>query len=260
MNKDENLTPALEARLGTEVGFLSVTKPQNYTQHYEVAAWSTQLRSDVGTFPVILQLHPLFPYHLVLRAQLPATVVSSYTQALFGGVAIGTDPQGDKHRDVGKRDAFGMSIPFAEAAAKIVGSVDHEVRWVLNEDVAAMSEDYLRACFKTARTWASRVDRIFDQMAAGVEVDPEDQYLLSKDEDSRLSSLSFAHERVAKTAKLLRELIGRFGARNNYPQNYSREHADAYIKGLCHSCYKSYLPGFVSRHAEDCTMKEELSE
>ncbi len=256
MNKDENLTSALEARLGSEVGFVSVTKPQDYTRQYEFAAWSTKLRSDVGTFPIRLQLSPYTPYHPVLCASLPATIVWSYTQSHFGGVPIGDSPQGKDHPDarMKKRDAFGISIPYVKAACKGVGSVDHEVRWVLDEDVQAMTEEYLRACLRSARAWAARVDGIFDTIAAGAEIRPEDRYLLSREESSRLSSIGYAHERVTEYARYLVDLDGevRFGARKSYPQNYDRAHADKYIEGLCRKCYHPYLVQFGSAHAKDC--------
>lgn len=82
------------------VGTVTITGPALHHVTYETAAWRSTVALDPGTYDVVATN----PHTYVeLHAIVPGTVIYAYLPSLFGGVAFGSEPQGDKHRDVGRR-------------------------------------------------------------------------------------------------------------------------------------------------------------
>lgn len=86
------------------VGTVTIGEDQHDTQSYEVAAWHTHYQLTPGEYVVrAAQMdHTHKPGLVTFWATVPGTVVDSYTPSLLGGVPVGSEPQGENHRDVGR--------------------------------------------------------------------------------------------------------------------------------------------------------------
>lgn len=83
----------------TVVGTITVGEGETHRETYEVAAWNT----DIALTPGVYEVTASAPRSYVdFAARVPGVITESYTPALFGGVVVGTQPQGAKHRDVGQ--------------------------------------------------------------------------------------------------------------------------------------------------------------
>jgi hypothetical protein len=129
------------ALLDKRVGFVRITKPVEYTQHYEVACWYTKFLSDVGDFDVILRkpwdIRPYEP--LVVNAVVPATVTQCYTPSLFGGVVMGA---GNGDKEVGRRDTIPVMQSFADAVARKAHTISG-VEFIIDRDFIEAAEEYV---------------------------------------------------------------------------------------------------------------------
>lgn len=87
----------------TVVGTVTITGPRINHVTYQTAAWHSEVFLDPGTYELRLDKYGL-------RARIPGTYASVYTPSQFGGVNIGSQPQGLKHHDVGRRTE--MTVGF----------------------------------------------------------------------------------------------------------------------------------------------------
>jgi hypothetical protein len=125
--------------LGTLVGEVQVTTHIEHVDTYEYAAWYRQHKSDLGRFPLRLDIEtyryeraPMGIDKLFLSTTLPSTITGNDLGSRFGGVACGKTGYNDQ---VGQRDSFKKSWPIWEVFDK------HMFR--LYPDV---SDELLRVC------------------------------------------------------------------------------------------------------------------
>ena len=76
------------------IGWIILKKPYVKTLTYETAAWYSEVEIPAGRYPIIKKGSQII---------VPAigTWIYVWTPSLWGGVAIGGQPMGNKHRDVG---------------------------------------------------------------------------------------------------------------------------------------------------------------
>lgn len=210
---------ALADLIGKPVGFLSLTKPQTHRRTYEMAAWWTDLESEVGTFDLVLQREQFYPHRLKVVDKVPATVTAAYTQAHFVGMPIGNQPQQEKHRDVGRSDAFALERDLVEAVCEGGGSHDHEIRYVVAPELHTDVAVYAEAILEDALTYVAAVMEAYSAPGRTAV-------------NAGLSSVRYAHDSVAKAAEHLDRLkfVEEFDRDYSYASNYSRVAADAWIK------------------------------
>ena len=97
-------------------GAVFVPEGYEYTRRYETAAWYTILTTTEGRwYPVFAQPGPSGGWRTSyggwsLTARVQATITSEHTPSMFGGVAYGTQPQGEKHRNVGQEAEFHLTV------------------------------------------------------------------------------------------------------------------------------------------------------
>lgn len=215
--------------IGKEVGFVSVTKPQKHRRTYEFAAWWTDLESDVGTFPLVLERHPHAPYPLEVVAKLPARVIASYTQSHFGGMPYGEPVSPEKHADVGRRDNFVVRRDLVDAVGNGPSAYSDPIRFVVNRELWPLVEEL------TAAQMLDAAERVAAR-AAEFRADPADNW--------KAGGIRFAGKDAARFAEALeriREAIEFYSPKTDYArkiahQNLSREFVNAYIGRLCQEC------------------------
>lgn len=90
------------------VGAVHVPAGTKYTRRYETAAWYTEYETvEDGWYPVFARPHHLYgDVEWVASATVPVVCTSEYTPSLFGGVAVGSQPQGKQHRNVGSESTW----------------------------------------------------------------------------------------------------------------------------------------------------------
>lgn len=111
----------------TLVGTVVIPEGREYQRSYEVAAWWTKMALTPGVYDVHAAVRGGGGGMVTLGARVPGVIVSSYTVSLFGGVPFGTEPQYDKHRDVGRADEVVLTIPFDDVI--LAGDAGEELCW-----------------------------------------------------------------------------------------------------------------------------------
>lgn len=107
------------------IGFLVVPQAMVLRTQYEVAAWHSDMLVPAGRYPIFEGREARSGRESDRRwwgIKLPGTVVSAYTPSLLCGVAVGSSPQGEQHRDVGRADTH--SIYWDDFA---LGGVAHQL-------------------------------------------------------------------------------------------------------------------------------------
>lgn len=93
------------------VGTVTIAFGREHTRTYEVAAWWTK----VALTPGVYEVHARYEHGTTrLVAKVPGVITSSYTVSLFGGVPFGSEPQHEKHRDVGRADEIALHVAFED--------------------------------------------------------------------------------------------------------------------------------------------------
>ena len=89
-------------------GIVFVPKGTAYRRTYETAAWWTEMETVEDRW------YPVFASYSInrwrLTAIVDAVITAEYTPSLYGGVPIGSQPQGKDHRNVGKSDQFPLNM------------------------------------------------------------------------------------------------------------------------------------------------------
>lgn len=102
----------MNGRPATKVycGAVFVPKGYEHTRHYETAAWYTILTTTEDRwYPVFASRHHVYD-KWELTARVDAVIASEHTPSMFGGVAYGSQPQGENHRNVGREDEFHLTV------------------------------------------------------------------------------------------------------------------------------------------------------
>jgi hypothetical protein len=90
------------------VGWVDVPHDIVHRRSYEVAAWYTMLEVKAGRYPLRrMQAQGGVPYWAV---QAPGVIVSAYMASMYGGVAMGSSPQGEEHGSVGRHDEVTLAV------------------------------------------------------------------------------------------------------------------------------------------------------
>ncbi len=107
------------------IGTYQLSKDREYNESYEVAAWWSKLLVKAGDYEITTNGYYAF-------VKLPGVIVSKYTPGLYGGVAFGSTPQYEKHKDVGNESSH-MVMPYLYSAAELFA--DPDSNWIPNDNV-----------------------------------------------------------------------------------------------------------------------------
>lgn len=225
------VTNSLDQFIGKEIGFVSVTVPQEHERRYEMPAWWTKMLSVIGVFPLILRRAEHYPHALTVSVRLPARVTSAYTQGHFGGVPFGTAPQGTEHKDVGREDEFTITRDLIDVVAQGAGAYQDPIRFVVDRALRPLVEALAETKLREAVTEIVMTSMAYEKARA----EGLDESGLAS-QDWKLSSLRFAAERAGEFARRLAEIRRTTKFYADYPdlaeKNLTRAFVEKYIEGL----------------------------
>ncbi len=102
----------------TVIGTVDIGEGEEFQQTYETAAWHTEVALTPGTYDVIAT-NPRS--YVGFHVRVPGVVTSSFLPALFGGVPVGSSPQGERHPDVGKEREIVKGVGIDQITLNEVG-------------------------------------------------------------------------------------------------------------------------------------------
>lgn len=94
------------------IGTYTLAEPITVRNSFEVAAWWSDVLLEPGTYEVTANGY--YAFYTV-----PGTIVSEYTPSLFGGVAVGSQPQYEQHRSVGQSSSHHVQTYLYELAGSL---------------------------------------------------------------------------------------------------------------------------------------------
>lgn len=145
-------------------GYVHVPAETEHRRNYEVAAWYTDMETvEDRWYPVFASRQHTFPYEYELFTEVEAVVTRACTVSLFGGVAVGSTPQHENHKDVGTGDAFNFRVKpgMVESGQFIpLGTFAEKVR----RNVALYALDRGEWLINEQWTWVASYDHIIEKM------------------------------------------------------------------------------------------------
>lgn len=102
----------------TVVGTITIGEGRVHTLTYETAAWHSEVALTPGTYDVTATN----PHsYIQFSAHVPGVYVSCHLPALLCGVAVGSQPQGVNHHDVGRSQTVVLRPTLADVTLNPVG-------------------------------------------------------------------------------------------------------------------------------------------
>lgn len=142
------------------VGFVTIPKATHVARSYETAAWRSTIRLAPGIYPITGKWQD---GRLFYGFTVPGVFVDVFMPSLWGGVAVGSEPQGRNHRSVGSETTYRVSCEvtngyWGQWMANAAETGVWETRDVETQEVVHCPITFLQGLAKhTERFWSCYV-------------------------------------------------------------------------------------------------------